>query len=151
MQKTKGFTLVEMLIVLAIVGVLSALFTLSFSTFRNSQTLKNSMDSALALLYEARGDTLAGLNNTQYSVRFETNQMVFFTGTTYNSGTSTNRIVAYDTGVSASSISLSGGASAVSFTQISGAANPYGTITLVAQNGATKSITIGVSGSVSHN
>lgn len=150
-MKQKGFTLVEILFVLAIITILSAAFTLSFRNFRNSQTLKNTMDSALSLLYEARSNTLSGLNNTVYSVNFEQAQMTLVQGATYTSGASSNRVVTYDTGVTMSANTFSDGGSIISFTKLTGTASPYGTLTLSAQNGATKTITIDASGSISHN
>lgn len=146
-----GFSLVEILIVLAIIGVLSAIFTLSFSKFRSAQILKNSMDSTLSLLYEARSNTISGLNNSQYSVRFESGQAILFKGTSYNSADATNKINVYDTGVTASSIALSGSATQISFAQLSGTASANGTITLSGPNSTTKIITIDASGSISHN
>lgn len=147
----KGFTLVEVLVVLAIVGVISAIFTLSFSNFRNAQILKNSMDSTLSLLYEARSNTISGLNNSPYSVRFESAQAILFRGTVYNSADTTNKIAVYDRGVTATGIALTNGAVQTSFTQLSGMVTAAGTITLSGPSGSTKIISIDASGSISHN
>ncbi|MEI6022238.1 MAG: prepilin-type N-terminal cleavage/methylation domain-containing protein [bacterium] len=149
-KSQSGFTLVEILFVLGIIVILSSIFSLSFSSFRSSQVLKNNMDSALSLLYEARTDTISGLNGTTYGVNFETNQMTFFSGSSYAAGASGNRVVQYDTGVTMSAISLSDSGSQIIFNKITGVPNQYGTITLTAQGGSTKIITIGASGSVSH-
>lgn len=151
MQKKNGFTVLELLMVVAIVGVLAAIISLPFSKFRNAQALQNSTNAVVALLNSARTKTLAAVNNTSYSVRIESSRAILYTGTTYSASEQTNEIVTYESPVTLSSISLNGGGSEVKFNRLKGTTSQYGTITLTLPDNQTRIITVSATGSVTRN
>lgn len=147
MQKN-GFTLIEILIVLAVIGLLIAVVALPLNQFRNNQALQNSTNSIISVLNDARAKTLAGLDNTNYSVAVFSNKLVLFKGQTYNSADSTNENYFFDTGITAS-WSLSGGGNIISFNRLEGSTSQSGTITIQLSSGLTQVVTISNLGTVS--
>lgn len=90
--KNKGITLLEVLIIIAIVGIVSSIAFVNLSQFHNEQALKNTTIDIVSLLNKARQKTLSSINSTNYSVHFDTNKAVLFTGSIYSSINTTNEI-----------------------------------------------------------
>jgi prepilin-type N-terminal cleavage/methylation domain-containing protein len=151
----KGITMIEFIIVIAIIGVIAGIVMPSLSTFRRTQALRNATEEVVSLLNKARTDTLASLNSTNYSVRFESTRAVYFVGTVFTDGLSTNKVVSFGSLVTLppANISLNGGVTTVTFTRLTGDTTAYGTITLQQSSDATlqKIITINKTGLVSAN
>jgi prepilin-type N-terminal cleavage/methylation domain-containing protein len=151
----KGITILELLVVLAIIGILAGIIMPSLSTFRKTQALRNTTEEVISLLNKARNDTLASLNSTNYSVRFEESRAVYFAGTSFTEGLSTNKVVTFSSLVTLPSgnISLNGGVTTVTFSRLTGDTTAYGTITLqqTSDSTAQKVITINKTGLVSAN
>lgn len=153
-NKNKGFTLIEILIVIAILGIISSIVLLNLSQFRNEQLLKNTTLDVVSLLSKARQDTLSSVNSTNYGVHFDSNQAVLFTGSVYSSNNVTNEPVVFSSKVNISIPSglNIGGGSDVIFERLTGE-TIGGTIKLQLTSDATrqKIITVGKTGSVSSN
>jgi len=147
----KGFTAVELLVVVAIIGILSTIMTLSFSNFRNNQALQNTANTVMSVIEEARTKTLSGDGNTYYSVRFESGKAVLFTGGTYNANASTNKYFSYETPVTLGTLSLNGSATAVTFDRLTGKTSQYGTIQLTRSATSSVTITVTANGTISRN
>ena len=152
-HKEGGRTVMEVLFVLVIVGVLVGITALSFSGFKKGQSIPNAVEEVVSLLNEARTKTLAGENGDRYGVHLQGDRAVLFVGTTYSSGTSTNRPIMMPTTVTISSISLAGGGADVVFDALTGETAHYGT--LIVKDSATtigqKTITISRTGLISTN
>lgn len=104
--KNKGITIIEILIVIAIIGIISSVVLLSLSSFRNEQALKNTTIDIVSILNKARQKTLSSVNSNNYSVHFESDRAVLFTGETYSAVDSTNEVIPFSQAVS---IPISGG------------------------------------------
>ncbi len=146
-------TLIEVLTVLAITAILSAIVALSFSNFRKGQGLPNAVDEVMSLLNEAHSRTLSGENALQYGVHLQSDKAVLFVGTSYSSSASTNRPVSFISGITIASISLNGGGSDVVFNKLTGETSQYGTF-IVKDSSTTvgqKTVTIVKTGLVSVN
>jgi type II secretory pathway pseudopilin PulG len=148
--KQAGITLIEITVVMAIVVLLVAVITPSFSKFRNAQALENTTDAVVSLLNEARTRTLAGVNDTSYNVRIESNRAVLFDGAAYSSGDEGNEVLTYETPVTGSA-TLSGGGSEIYFDRLRGTTDQSGTITLSISGGTSHTITITNVGSIMRN
>lgn len=146
----KGLSLIETVVIVAVVVLLIAVVVAPLNTFRKNQALQNSTNAVVAVLNDARTKTLAAVNNTTYSARIESDRIILFTGTTYTSGASTNETVMLETSVTGS-WSLQGGGSAVSFTRLTGVTSQYGTITLTSSGGTTRTVTITANGTITRN
>jgi prepilin-type N-terminal cleavage/methylation domain-containing protein len=147
-KNLRGFTLIEILIVIAIIGTLIAVVLPSFGSFRTRQSLKNTQDLAVSYLTEARSRTLAGVAGGTYSVRFETDRLVLFSGNVYDADDAANEYASYDAPTTLSDISLAGGGRVISFDRLTGATDEHGTLTFIA-NGQSVSISINANGGIS--
>ena len=144
----KGFTLIEILFSLAIVGILVAVGITAFSTQNRGEALQLEADKIVSLISAARADTLAARNGNQYGVHFEEQRVMFFTGAAYNAGATGNRAQALHREVKISAIALLGGGSETVFQKLTGKTAQSGTVTLslVSDTSNTKVITIAGTG-----
>jgi prepilin-type N-terminal cleavage/methylation domain-containing protein len=147
-QKSRGFTLVEIVMVLAILVFLAAGAASAFSSFTRERALTGAAESVLSLLRSAHGQTLAAKNDASYGVHFASSTVTLFRGATYVQGGAGNVAVSLDSRVIVSVVSLSDGGSDVHFTRLTGEAEEYGTITvaLVSTSTRTARITVSPSG-----
>lgn len=148
-----GYSLVEILVIVGISVLLGSISFYALTNQDNRELLDKTTLSAVALLEQARGSTLASKNALQYGVHFDTNQMVLFSGTTYSSGNSGNSVVAFDRRITASTIALAGGGHDVIFDRLTGTTAKSGTIrlSLTASSSIYKVITIYATGLVERN
>ncbi len=156
MKTNKGFTLIQLIIVIAILTILVAVMIPSLTKFRNAQALKNTTDDIVSLLNNARLNTISSLNSNYYSVHFESARAVSFTGGTFAEPNSSNKVITFNTAVTipaSGGINLNGGGSNVSFTRLTGDTTQYGTIVVQLKSDSTqkKTITINKTGAVSSN
>ncbi|MCX6757422.1 MAG: hypothetical protein NTZ44_00865 [Candidatus Nomurabacteria bacterium] len=149
----KGFTSIEMIVVLGIIVLLFLIVLPSLNKMRESQTFKNTAQDVFSSLDKARSQTLASVNSSSYGVHFQSDKVVIFTGTTYSGSAITNVIVNISTPITISNVTI-GGVSSTSgdiyFNRLTGEPNQSGSVTLSA-NSVTKVITISATGSVSIN
>lgn len=147
-QTQKGFSLIEMIIVVSIFVLLVAGSVVAFSRFGEKQIIKSTVSEVLSELDEARSLTLASYDNTVYGVHIESDKITFFKGSTYSPSDPDNNITELSEKVSISNISLFGGGDDVIFQRLTGKTDQYGTLTisLVSDPTETKTITIQESG-----
>ncbi len=149
----KGITLIESLIVLAILVVLLLIVLPRFSQIKENQVLKNAAVETLSSINKARANTLASVNSSEYGVRFQSDRVIIFRGTVYNAGASDNETINIITPASITNVTL-GGVSGTTgefyFNRVYGAPSKTGTITITASS-STKIITINASGVASVN
>lgn len=126
----RGFTLVEIIIIVAIIVILSALTFQSFSNLSEREALDKEALHVLSLLHEARSLTLSSKNATQYGVHLENSRAILFPGSSYSAGNPANKIVDLKESVTISTITLTGGGSDVIFNRLTGATGESGTTTL---------------------
>lgn len=152
----KGISLLEIIIVIAIVSILSAIIIPNMSKFKSEQTLKNTTVDIVSLLNKAKLDANSFLDSSIYSVYFESDKAVYFKGATYSSSNPTNEIVLLNSSVTipvSGGISLNGGGSTITFPRFTEDVIGYGTIKIRKTDDPTKERTITVSklGTISSN
>ncbi len=153
MNKTRGFTLPEILVGIAIMAVIATLIAVNVSSFIQGQALNNAVDEVTVLLNDARTRTLSASGSNYYGVRLESTKATLFLGPTYSSGTSTNKVYTPHSSIVLSSITLNGGGADVFFDPVNGDTSNYGTL-IVKRSSTTsgqKTITITKTGLVSSN
>jgi len=144
-QKLKvfGFTAIEILIVVAMLALMSAIILTGFVSYRHSQIVVKDTELVIEVLREARSLTLQSKNSSVYGVHFETPSVTIFTGATYSVSATDNQVIALNSSDTILTPALSGGGSAVVFKRLSGETDQDGTITISSPNSSTvKTVTI---------
>lgn len=150
--RAKGFTLIEIMVVVAIVLVLSAIAIVSLSAMQE-RILLNSMASGLVFhLEESRSRSVAGVQGQPHGIYFDTDYYVQFRGEEYDPNDSTNTVHELDPRLELSTDILSGEESII-FSRITGATEESHTVTisLKKQGGNSQSVVVGVGGDITHN
>jgi prepilin-type N-terminal cleavage/methylation domain-containing protein len=143
-----GFTIIEVLIAIAIIGVLASLTIAYFNSFLSRNELKNESIKIVDALRRARGQSMAGQSDSQWGVHFESNKYVLFQGNTFTANDSFNEETTLAEVLTISSINLNGGGSNVVFSKINGETTQFGTTTIQNDIGETKNIVINAYGNV---
>ncbi|MCC7160640.1 type II secretion system protein [Candidatus Nomurabacteria bacterium] len=149
----KGFSGVEILIVVAVLGVILAIVIPQFSKTRELQILKNGVENTLSSINKAKVETLSSLNSSEYGVHFQSDKVIIFKGKVFSAGASENIVVDITSPTTISNVTL-GGVSSTSgdmyFNRLSGAPNVSGTITL-SSGTYSRIITISATGNTNVN
>lgn len=147
----RGFTLIELIIAMAIIVIVVGVLVSPFATFRRNQILKAEAENILSLINKARSQTLAAKNDLNYGVHFSTTSTILFPGNTYDPSHVANEIITLNEAVSIETIDLSGGTNEVVFNRLIGTVSATGTITvsLVSDQTKSKQIIIKATGLVS--
>ncbi|MFA6393179.1 MAG: prepilin-type N-terminal cleavage/methylation domain-containing protein [Candidatus Paceibacterota bacterium] len=158
-SNNKGLTIIEIILAIAIISVISYIVLFNLSSFRNEQALKNTTIDIVSILNKARENTLSSLNSTNYSVHFETDRAVLFTGAIYSPSLSTNEVTLFSPSVNipaTGGINISGGGNDITFARltgevINGTIDSSIVVELVSDATKQKTITINKTGVISSN
>lgn len=140
-----GFSLVEILVVLAIILLLSGVVIVSYRTFGRNINLGTVSQQIVVVLDDARSRTVASLNDSQYGVQFTNNTYTLFQGSAYNQAASGSEIHLLPNGIEFGDITLSGGGNSVVFNRITGTTSQPGIIVLRLTDTPTNTQTITIS------
>ena len=143
-KKQKGFSLIEMVVVVAIGAVLVAVVVFSFSSFRNNKIIDVSADQILSVINEARVKTVSSEDYSRFGVRLEANRAVFFKGDTFTEPNPSNIQTTLSSLVEISDISLSGGGADIVFQKLTGKTSNYGSLRVRLRSDNNKYKTISV-------
>ncbi|MBL7159121.1 type II secretion system protein [Candidatus Microgenomates bacterium] len=83
MKKDSGFSLFELLIVMAIMGILAALLSPFLSRFLFQYRLADTTDKFVKTLRKAQNYTFTGKEDSEWGVHYESGQLVLFKGNVY--------------------------------------------------------------------
>lgn len=140
----KGFSINEVIIVIAIMAVLFSSVFIAFSRLNREKSLERSVSEILSVLEEARAMTLASKNNSPYGVHFQTDKVVLFMGYTFIQGDPNNKDIGLTSDVTISNIALSGGGNDIVFKRLSGETEQDGIITISLTSDPLKLKTISI-------
>ena len=138
----KGFTLIEVLVVITIIVILSSVAVNSYFSFRYQSDLNTNAQIILNVLTLTQSKTLASEGASNYGVHFEQEKCVLFKGDSYSPVASDNKtynfsswleIPVYDSG-----LDLNGGGAEVIFDRISGNTSQFGTVKIQVKNNSGK-------------
>lgn len=146
--KVRGFTIVELLVVVAIIAILAVAMIGSFRDYAAQKQFDTTTSAVVDLIYTARQQSVASVEGQSYGVYVGTSTIELFTGTSVTPGAADNTIVALPGAMSATS-SLSSGLANVSFSHLKGMSSATGTITLSDTDGRTATVTIAYGGVIS--
>lgn len=149
----KGITAVELLVVMAVIGMIVMIVLPQFSKVRENQVLKNAASDILSTVNKARSQTLASVNSSEYGVHFQADKIIIFKGKVFSPADPNNETINLLTPAAISNVTL-GGVSRISgdvyFNRLLGAPSTTGTIT-VSSSSLLKVITISATGVASVN
>lgn len=146
----QGFSLIEILVVVAIVAALAAVGLLSLTSMRDRLLLDDAQSSLAFHLEESKARAVAGTGGTEHGVYFSENAYVQFLGDVYDPGDASNTAHALDPGLTLTTDIL--GDEVVIFSRITGTVDEAVTLTLSLDNDPTKTrvIVIGEGGDISY-
>ena len=127
-----------MLVVLAIIGTLAGVVSLSFSKFGQQQSLDKDTLTALAVLNEAQSAAESSKNFSSWGVRIGTSTLTLFQGS-YGTGNVLYSFSSYSAMSTSSGIGTD-----IIFSNVSGSTAASGTITVYTINNPSKTATIRV-------
>lgn len=149
----KGFGLVDLLIILGVMLVLIIIIAPKLIDFNREQSLKNTTENIIAILNQAKNDSLSSLNSNNYGVHITSDSAIYFTGDTFDPDDSTNIEVIFDSGVAINEINLNGGGDDIIFPRLMDDVLGFGTfnIYLTSVTSRHKIISVSKTGSISVN
>ena len=139
--KRKGFTVIELVISLAIMGALLAVILPSFISFRRSSALNTEAEDLVTVINRARLLSVSSKNDQQFGVHFSTDRVTLYQGPTYSATDPANEIHILNSLVALSGTTINGGGSEVLFQKVTGATTQNATTTLLV-TGTSASTTI---------
>jgi len=149
----RGMSIVEVLIVISIIGILTAIVLPQFSKVKENQVLKNAVSEIISALHNAQSQSLASKDFSEYGVYFQPDKISIFKGKIFNEEALDNNTINIVLPATISSVLFNGASSStgeVYFQRLSGFPNKVGTIT-VSTPSYSKIITISTTGTVSVN
>lgn len=149
----KGITALEILLVMAVLGVLVSIMLPQFSKIKENQVLKNTIGDITSALHDAQSKTLASVDSSSYGVHFQSDRIIIFKGMVFLVDDINNKTINIITPANISNVTLAGQSEVsgdVYFNRLSGTPNKTGTIT-VSISSISKIITISATGAVSVN
>lgn len=137
MKVANGFTLIEIVIVLSILGLILAMVILGFSNFFATQKFDQLNEDIVSFIRKAREKTIASEGSFSYGVHVAENRLVIFRAPIYTESDPNNEIYIFPNDFFVSSTALQGGVSNITFQRLSGATASHGTITIQKRNDAS--------------
>ncbi len=145
----RAFTILEILITLAIALILLGVSVTTLLNYRTSRELDTITDTIASKLEEARSNAMSGKNGTNFGLAFSTSTYIYWSGSSYFQGAVENTIYPISSNLSITS-TISGTDHAVMFARITGLPNVTGTTTITNNFNASTSdsIYIGPNGEI---
>lgn len=142
MHTKKGFTLIEMVASVAIIALIAVIAIQPLRSFRDEQLLTSHAERVSTLLNEARLNTLASRNASQYGVYIENTEATLFEGVAFASADSVLETLSFHTQIETGSVNLEGGGNTVVFERLTGSTANKGSIVLQLTHNASSTRTI---------
>ena len=136
----KGFSLVEIIMVMAVIGIVVAIVVVNFGQTRNQTLLEEGQASIINALEIARNRAASGVGDTNHGVRIEPDKVIVFEGDSYT-GTGQETLL--------SPLSTDHIDSEITFERIRAIPNGPITINITHGSGLTESVTLNEKGVIS--
>ena len=146
----KGFSLLEIMIVVAIIGILSAIAVINFSAARKAKILETTADGIAFTLEKAKADSVSGKYGQSHGLKFNTGDYISFVGSSYNAGNASNTAYTIDDSFTITN-TITDPDDKIVFLRLTGATNNTATVTVSQISDSTKKrdVVIGPLGNIS--
>jgi Tfp pilus assembly protein FimT len=148
-KKQFGITVIEILVVIAVLGIIFSIVIPQFSKMRESAVLKTAVGDILSSVNKARSETLSSLNSSSYGVHFQSDKVIIFKGISFVSNDQNNETISIVTPASISNGTFILPAN-IYFNRLSGSPSTTGSV-IVSTTSYSKTITISATGVASSN
>jgi prepilin-type N-terminal cleavage/methylation domain-containing protein len=148
MSRSRGFTILEVMVVVALMAILVVIVAPSFSRGTIKNVIVSASTKAADILVEARSSAMSGRDNSRYGVHFQSTQVTLFEGASYSAVDTNNLVYALPGAVTASTISISGGGADIIFASHKGIPVQTGTITFTDTGGNSASVVVNAAGMI---
>ena len=142
-RNKKGFSIIELIIVIGIIASLGMMGLVSFTGLRNRSQLTSSGQEALSVLRTAQAKTLAQEEGFSWGVHLASDKFILFKGTDFSASTTTQEYILPSI-LEIADINLNGGGQDVLFNKITGATGQYGTFSVQVKNSPSTKIPIAI-------
>ena len=147
-RERSGFTIIEIVVSIAIIGIIAAISTVGLRNWQESAARKVAAQDVYQKLRTAREKTLGSDGDTVYGVRIESTSVTLFSGYAYMAGAPGNIVYDFESGVTATS-SLRG--RNIVFERLTGRPSATGTVYVRSRDGnATNTVILYGSGLVDY-
>lgn len=126
----KGFTLLELVIVVALTAIIARITFSSFASLNNREVLDSQVSLIKSTIQKTRLESLNSKNGIAHGVTFASTTL-----TITDQGTSTTRVIPFSTGVALASQTL--GTTSITFAKVTGLSSASGTLTYTLTRGNT--------------
>lgn len=150
----KAFSLVELILVIAILGILAGVFFFSFSSLLMKTELDTKSIEMRNLLRTAHVQAAARVNDSRWGVYFNipASQATLFAGPSFAArNQQLDTLLALPLSVKINALTINGGETEVVFRRGSGQTTQFGTVTLTGANGMQQTIYFNAIGQIGFN
>lgn len=132
----RGFTLVEVLVVLVIMGIVAGLSATAFKSMYQKATRDSGASELYGALTSARAQTLSAQNDLVYGVHVSSTAIVRFEGGVFSEASASNQSYAFEGEIAATSSIITSSGGNIIFTKLTGTPSATGEIHIYDRSGA---------------
>jgi len=127
-QAKNGFTLVELITVIAIISVLMTIGVPSYRTYQKRIELDQQAEQIISILRQAQNQSVTSFHNQNFGVHFEEDRFILFEGEIYSPADPDNITYNLPSTLQIYDINLAGGGTDVIFSKLRGVTEQEGSL-----------------------
>lgn len=139
----KGFTFIELILVVALISIVTAMSAVFYTRFLTQNAVLNTVDQLVGQMHKAQIYAMSGRQGSNWGVNYSSSVITLYSGNSYLA-----RNNVFDEKFSVNSNITVSGFSDLNFNRLTGVPNVTPTITITGNNN-TKSIIINSQGGIS--
>lgn len=124
----KGFSLVELLIVVSLIALISGFLVIGFQNFASYQQYKQAVGDVEFSLNQSKVKARSAVSDSKHGIKFANDRITKFVGSTYSVSSPTNEVIIYS--LVTLQANLTGGVDEIIFNKLSGLPSATGTIVI---------------------